>query len=227
MYLADESDRYMLTPPELFPFARPGIDGIHIGYIIHDPNLGPDFSVGYYAPMDFDGVRMVGSNTVDAFDVLFSRCLQCPINDTSATRISKAAAVLGISPSATKALPVSDWGFGPPADGLPPVATPVPKGWRHVMIEDQLGVLAPAKMFSPEQSDEQSAGDVDDWRKRVGQLLDKGYPASALVVLRNVVWGEVEWPAGLTDLMRRAYLDLGRPLLASVAERQGRIHTGR
>jgi hypothetical protein len=224
MYLGAGDLRYQQTPPEFFPFARPGVDGIHFGYLIHDPRIGADFPVGYLCPMESDGVRLVGQDTVEAFKTFFSQRVRERIDKSVAKRIAESARILGISPSASRAVQDAGWGFGLPTDELPPVRTVVPKGWRHVVTEDGLGVLAPIDNFDPTQKDEQSAEDVEDWQERASSLLSEGYPASALVVLRNAVWADEASPAQARKLLCRAYKDLGRPLLATVAEQQGKVY---
>ncbi len=223
LYLGDAECRYQQTPPEFFPFARPGVDGIHFGYLIHDPKLGPDFAVGYLCPMESDGVKLVGGDTAEAFSVILSQRLQESGDETVTDRIADVAGVLEIFPSASRAAQAAGWGFGLPTDDLPPVVPRIPSGWRHVITEDKLGVLAPARTFAPCQEGEQSAEDVDDWREEASRLLHDGYPASALVVVRNAVWSVTASPAEVAKLMRRAYLDLGRPLLAAVAMQHGKI----
>ena len=72
--LAGEEARYQQTPPELFPFARLGVDGVHYGYVIHAPELSPEgYPVGEMCPMDFDeGVFLVGNTTLEALENLAS-----------------------------------------------------------------------------------------------------------------------------------------------------------
>ena len=51
--LASEEQRYQQTPPELFPIAGTGVDGGHIGYVIHAPELTlPDYPIARFEPMD-------------------------------------------------------------------------------------------------------------------------------------------------------------------------------
>jgi hypothetical protein len=221
MYLCADDMRYGQTPPELFPFAQPGTDGIHVGYVIHDPTLGPEFPVGCLDPMSFVGVRHVGHDTASAFELLLSQNLETEAGTENARRIARVAELLGVAPSTTKAAQAEGWGFGPPGDGLPPMVPKAPAGWRHVETADGIGVLAPADAFCASPVEHGSLKGEEDWRDRAERRLKAGTPASALVVLRNAVWGDHASPAEVTSLLQRAYMHLGRPLLAEVARKHG------
>jgi hypothetical protein len=221
MYLCADDMRYDQTPPELFPFAHPGTDGIHVGYVIHDPRLGPDFPVGCLDPMSGVGVRHVGHDTASGFDLLLSQMLESDVSPGEAVRIARVAELLGVSPSAEKAAQAEGWGFGPPGDGLPPMVPNAPSGWRHAETADGVGVLAPEDAFCPSAGEHGPPKGAEDWRDRAERRLKAGTPASALVVLRNAVWGDKASPAEVSSLLQRAYLHLGRPLLADVARRHG------
>ncbi len=51
---------YPCTPPELFVFGSPGVDGIHYGFVVHAPQLQP-YPIAALNPTNTDGgVRAVG-----------------------------------------------------------------------------------------------------------------------------------------------------------------------
>ena len=51
---------YACTPPELFVFGSPGVDGIHYGFVVHAPEL-PSFPLAALNPLMSDvGVRALG-----------------------------------------------------------------------------------------------------------------------------------------------------------------------
>jgi hypothetical protein len=68
-YLAGEEARYPSTPPEMFPIAAMGVDGVHYGYVIHAPELSAaDYPLGHLCPMDAEGVSLLGMNTLEAIE---------------------------------------------------------------------------------------------------------------------------------------------------------------
>lgn len=217
LYPGGQDLRYHQTPTELFPFGRPGVDGIHFGYLIHDVKLGPDFAVGYFCPMDLDGVQHVGVDTLDGLGTLLSRRLCDSIEKPVADQIRALAKILGVKASKSRNRQKAGWGFGLPSDNLPVVKNRVPKNWKEVKTQDGLGVLAATSAFT-------SKSMKGSWRERATRLLDDGYPGSALVVVRDAAWNDALNPGEVSDLLQRAYTDLERPLHARVAKEQGRTY---
>ena len=57
---------YPCTPPELFVFGSPGVDGIHYGFIVHAPERSP-YPLAALNPMQTDaGVRALGATNDEA-----------------------------------------------------------------------------------------------------------------------------------------------------------------
>ena len=56
-----EAHSYPCTPPELFVFGSPGVDGVHYGFVVHTPEVSP-YPLGALNPMDSaGGVRALGA----------------------------------------------------------------------------------------------------------------------------------------------------------------------
>ena len=103
-----------------------------------------------------------------------------------------------------------------------PVVPVVPGGYRFEPTRDGVGVLAPADTFGDEHVAFVDALDAPDQEAIPAALslaeraLGDGHPASALLVVRETLHGL--WfddvASALHAPMRRAYLALGRPVLA-------------
>ena len=56
---------YPCTPPELFVFGSAGVDGIHYGFVVHDPETPTPYPVAVMNPMEADaGVRGLGASSM-------------------------------------------------------------------------------------------------------------------------------------------------------------------
>jgi hypothetical protein len=123
-------------------------------------------------------------------------------------RIVAIAAALSIEPTAERGDRV-----------LGHVTPTVPPGWRYVPSRDGAGVLAPADAFA---SHEPVIGERDDPLEPVIDAaistIGAGYPATALLGIRDTFWqtylDKQEAFTALQEVWARAYLELGRPLLA-------------
>lgn len=101
---------------------------------------------------------------------------------------------------------------------LGPAEYPVPDGWRRFPTSDWTGVLAPADAFAgrdPVSHDtfKPLQPVLDD----VARLLDDGYPATALVELKDAFSAGASF-ARLKELWQRAYRMLGRPALVEALD---------
>lgn len=64
---------YACTPPELFVFGSPGVDGIHYGFIVHAPELTP-YPLAALNPMNSEGgVRALGATAEETAALLGPR----------------------------------------------------------------------------------------------------------------------------------------------------------
>jgi hypothetical protein len=182
-YLVGVEVCYSQTPPEMFPIASMRVDGVHYGYIIHAPELpARDYPVGYLCPMDADGVSLVGFSTLEAIETLASR--QIDHGSSYAGDILRISQVLGIKPSKEKANRCYDR-FG---NGLP-VLPRKPAGWRFILSEDGVGVLAPSDAFraGPHLALDDDAP-AEAYLRLADQTSAAGFPATALLYLRDGYW---------------------------------------
>jgi hypothetical protein len=239
--------RYPSTPPELFPFGSMGADGHHDGYVIHAPELSAeDYSVGSYCPMDSEGVVFKGSGTLDAFEAMMSFSLASAadeLDDLAADEdsldddeegewieqerkklsqrvelIAAVARTFGLAPATEK----SGREYGPDRNGLP-VPPFIPVGWRHVLSSDWIGVLAPASAFQTHAGPSVTVNTPPENVVAAARAaLDAGFPATALLDLREAYWLHRHDQRRLyVDVLAEAYEALGRPVLAEIVRRRG------
>jgi hypothetical protein len=226
--LAGEEARYPQTPPELFPIARTCVDGGHIGYVIHAPELNlSDYPIAHFEPMDDGGAYLLGTSTFEAFETEISFMMHfareygdresSPASFDWWSAVSARLAPLGIVPDPSKAERNHEDGDGKPA--LPTI----PQAWYHIPSLDGVGVLAPAAQFHP------TFAHALDERPSSAVVLDaaskhatEGFHATALWLLRECYWHT--WPLGAEDniglcqAMSNAYVSLGRPSLAAIVD---------
>ncbi len=229
MILDDESGRYSQTPPELFPIGCFGVDGVHYGYVIHAPELEmTDYPIGEFCPMDSDGAFLLGQNTLEAFENLISWKLRYLLRSApegeeylALLEMSKIVNRLGIYPAAEK----GGRQFGPDGNGFPVRPASIPEGWRYEVSADGIGVLAPREVFHPEPYIVRGRSfGSENWRSCSEEMLRQGYPATALLYLKDGFWfGDRGIPGIGTDELleriREVYLQLNKPLLAEVVRR--------
>ena len=239
--LAGEEARYQQTPPELFPFAQLGVDGVHYGYVIHAPELSPeDYPVGEMCPMDFDkGVFLVGNSTLDALENLASWQLNNVAQESTHRSeythaiIAEVSHAIGIEPHPEKA----ERRYGDDGNGLPVIPV-VPSGWHFVPTSDGVGVLAPEDTFRPKHSDGielreefDRFTDVNQCIRRADRAYKDGYLGTALYLLRECYWHswtDDDVAIRLNNRLVRVYEGLGRSVLSNMAERRvTRFYRGR
>lgn len=214
------ADRYSCTPIEMFSFGWSGTDGEHYGYLVHAPELNQtDFPIVEFEPMNDFGVNLIGEDTRSGLENLLS--LMAISGYAAALDQHEAlASALDLYPSAQKA----DWYNNHRA-----VVPQIPEGYRYQTSSDGVGVLAPSEAFSPDHS--VVLADIDDiydleighqqLLKKAQTALNKGYPATALAIIRERYWQE-----GFEDnqfdhyapLWQQVYEALDRPLLSSAVE---------
>lgn len=72
---------YACTPPELFVFGSPGVDGIHYGFIVHAPEL-PPYPLAALNPMDSEGgLRALGATPDETAALLGGGRSEAPVFD--------------------------------------------------------------------------------------------------------------------------------------------------
>jgi len=226
--------RLLPQPVEMFVFGSPQVDGIQYGLLIHAPELGlADHPVVELCPRGGgEAPRRLAAYCREGFEVLMSRALAgrtaelAGYSDGPRTprerleRFEVFARAVGVEPDALRGRACC---YDP---ALPTVTPDVPPGWRFEPAVDGVGVLAPAALFAPASPDVDVDVDADcDLSAVVAAArrhLADGHPASALLVARAALF-ENWYIAGCFETLRpvleRAYLDLGRPLLADQLSR--------
>ncbi|PUB25503.1 hypothetical protein C8K30_107256 [Promicromonospora sp. AC04] len=227
--------------PEFVPFGSLG-DGGSVGWLVPAPELGRlDHPVVLASGHDH-GVTQIGPDTRAGLEFMLSRALrrwredpdpeppawrdrdvwlaqnQWRIDSRAKDRglVDRLAAELGVHPDPELTSPGSRWsGTAVQQDSEFDIVLDVPEGWRHEPGADGVGVLAPADAYN----DREPVVYFSSWESSLEpalataeHLLDTGYPASALLGLKDVfVNAETSCFADLKPLWARAYRDLGRP----------------
>ncbi|TDD87967.1 hypothetical protein E1293_07045 [Actinomadura darangshiensis] len=189
--------------PELLPFADLG-NGTCIGWVVPAPELGrsdhPVASFGHKEP------GVIGRNTLDGLTFLLSLALRSG-GDSQRARVAHLSTELGIHPT-------PEYGVNPGGgDAEVPLDLAPPVGWRHEPDPSGIGVgvLAPDDAFADEYPT--FIGETDAILADASQMLDAGYPASALLGLTAAYHEDAQRIPALHPLWARAYDDLGRTLL--------------
>ncbi len=214
---AEESRRRPTDPPlwavpEFETFGNLS-NGAHLGWMVGAPELErTDHPVGQLGPYE-PGVVQLGRDTRAALQFLLSRTLRWWREDTrhadepwrldDRRLIDRLARDLGLHPDA-------DLGVDPNVS----IEYEVPAGWRHHLSADGVGVLAPAHTFT-QREPVTWHDDIELVLADVGRLLDAGFPATALLEIRDTFHHTRLYLPELAPLWERAYYDLGRPGLAA------------
>lgn len=218
--------RYPETPPELFPFAKTGVGGVHLGHLLHAPELErDDYPVGELSPSGPVGVLLVGRTTAEAFENLISRQILRGMSPSlsrgeqrkNEARRDRLVQTLGIEPRADQ------WRRRYDDDGKGvPIEPDVPEGWLHVMTSDGVGVLAPEEAFPGREVSLPKPGvHFGHFLSTAREALMLDWPAQALRCLKEGWWtaGAQEGAiAQLAPMLMETYELLGRRLLADVVE---------
>ncbi len=212
MDLGGPEFRYSSTPVELFPFARPGVDGIHFGWVVHRLADAADYPVGQVCPADSNGTVQAGANTRDALENLLIFGIANHGEPEELELIQTVAREIGITPNREK--PGSD--LSDPAS-CPRVVPTLPPGWKFMTTLDGIGVMAEESRFDPAHGQtytpESEMPDLADFKDKAEESLAAGFPASALVHLRNYICDPPGWE-DYGPSMVEIYEALDRPLLA-------------
>jgi hypothetical protein len=225
--------RYTSTPPELFPIASMGVDGVHYGYVIHAPERREaDFPLGEICPMDSTGVFLLGKGTLEAFENLMStrlwnaeRWASYSLDKTIRGAFDAIAKQFRLNPTAAK----RNRRYGPDGNGL--VVSPrIPPDWLYVPTSDGVGVLAERSQFRFETTPNLATvtKNVAAMANAASRDLDDGYAASALAMLREAYWQH--WTddsafALINGMLVTAYEVLNRHPLAKVVQDRARRHS--
>lgn len=219
-----DSGRYSLTPPELFPFGRVGLDGIHFGFVIHAPELEQqDLPIGVIDPSGLvEGVKLLGTNFEHALERLLSEALE--IDPTDEERVYAIASLLNVHPDLDKRnLNYMEYG-----ELIVPV---IPQGWHFEPSSDGIGVLAPREAFIENSPTCKTWSfdlpnypyyQIDAALQLAEDCLCRNSPGSALFILRELYWRSTDDRAFIhsKELWQATYAQLNRPLLSNVIEEE-------
>jgi hypothetical protein len=206
---------YDNQPIEIIPFGREGGDALHYGWAVLAPELDlDDHPCVSFAPVDGHAVWL-GDNTRQALENLLVgrvanwRSWDAAREPSPAGRRSWAALceALDLRPNLDTP-PVTE---GARSTRL--LDPPVPPGWLYQPTDDGIGVLSEKAAVAPFDVEYDALGPTEELVAEARRLLDAGYPADALCVLKDAVSGP-----GVMEAMRDAYEALGRTLHVERAE---------
>jgi hypothetical protein len=212
-----QSEPPLWAPPEFETFGKFD-NGGYVGWVVAAPELGwPDHPVGQVGP-DEPSVFQLGQDTKAGLEFLMSRSLRWwqgydtwtdQLRDKLVAQVARVAGVLDIHPDPARGV-----------DSDEPIHYDVPAGWRHRNSADGVGVLAPADMFADRDPVIAQNDEIKPVLADAADLLDAGYPASALLGIRETYHHSGGCYLGeLAPLWERAYHALGRPQLADVVHK--------
>lgn len=190
-----EPHSYSCTPPELFVFGSPGVDGIHYGFIVHAPELSP-YPLAALNPTDTAaGVRALGATDHETAALRRPGHSEAPVFDPA-------------WPVVEPSVP-DGWRHVPTSDGIGVLAPEHAFGDEPSVDVGYYSALAPVERAATIALMQGHAA-TSLWllREFLANNHD-GDAVSARAVLR---------------LMAQAYRALDRPLLAEIALGHGQRH---
>jgi len=206
---------YDNTPRELFAIGNTGGDGEHAGFLVHAPERpADDYPWALFAPPGAE-LDLLAPDTATFLRQAMSYRL--PNDPKDSEKILAIATAVGIQldPDFGRTLAYLGqrqwWKATPPIK--PEVVPSVPEDWLYEPAPDGVGVLAPAKAFSPEGPIDLQARAPSESILIAQGALDDGFPATALLAARSLYDDDPDSRAG--QCMKRAYRALGRDLLAA------------
>jgi hypothetical protein len=225
---------YVNFPFELFPFGGPGIDGISYGFVVHAPELeAEDYPVGEFCPADGEGVFRLGENTRRGFEFMIARALKHlspeAVNAFYENKLTENDQIYWAdyrkrarrkAEGLAKLLDIDPFNCKVEKKYRSRKVKPkIPKGWRLETSWDGIGALAPKDKFAPDfgHSDIPDFENIDEELNFVRDFLRRGFPATALWVMRENYWDSSfneKYFAQLAPLWAESYEALNRPLLA-------------
>lgn len=231
--LADPAEQtlYHGEPIELVPFGTSGVAGLRYSWVVLAPELDlDDHPCVSFSPED--EVVWLGDDTRQALENLLVG--QLASGQDEEERLRQRAAKRGATVPAGNGVrsPADDPRWASLCEALelrPETGSPrqawkarwdrsirptVPPGWRYEPGGEGIGVLAEIDAFAPDPFtiDPDWYGEVS--AEHAQQVLQHGYPATALCILKETHCGE----PGVVETMRAAYEALGRTLHVARAD---------
>ncbi|MCC7358628.1 MAG: hypothetical protein IT317_04080 [Anaerolineales bacterium] len=208
--------RYQQTPPELFPIASLGVDGVHYGYVLHAPEIeSADYPIAQFAPMDRAGITLVGQSTAEALENIIGDTVEAEQDEWQRQELERLSQMLGLRPAVdrTKKRQGID-------DYARPVEPSVPPDWAYVPTSDGAGVLAPSDRFAALPIEPIAPyAKADSYLHEADHAMAQGHPAAALYYLREGYWyhwTDHQVARRFSYRLATTYEELKRPLLAEV-----------
>ncbi len=208
--------RWTSDPPELFTVASGDVDGLHWGYVVHEPGKTPGIAAHFHArdgyPITLDGTLFgsLGQWLADVRGELEDELAQTVALGERDEEIEKRIAEIdrqlrAFDAEKKRIKPVR-------SRALRPVATTL----------DGLGIVCPKRLWaSPGLSDQKLAAGLRDPKKRAKliararELIAKGKAGGALKIARDLLAVSPEKQlAPAVELLTEVYGALNRPVLA-------------
>lgn len=199
--------RYESEPPEFIAYARTGTDGEQIGVLEHAPELQRDeLPFVNFFPMEFGSTLCFLGDDLNA---ALSAYLAYPSE--------QGPQPLDLPGLLEHPLPPGTWGSFEPPEFTPP------PGYRFVQSADRAGVMAPAEAFADGVSSIGSQwgfGVLGDAVERAERLLAGGFPASAILLARDVRMSadDESLLVAACEVWKAAALELRRPWHAAMVD---------
>lgn len=203
--------RYQQTPPEFFPFARTGGDGIHYGFIIHEEGQ-PDYPSGEICPMDIDGVMLLSENTHQLFEYLLNK------KTIDSRPYLDLLELMGINATNVKQSKPSPFLYNQK------VVPAVKPGYHWLKTSDGVGVFAPKEVFFSRHPSYKSKNynEAEYFLDLADESRQAGLFGSQLYYLKEVFWhGWTNYSLAFTVLksMLEPYEKLNREHLHKIVNR--------
>lgn len=210
---------YEATPIEFFPFMYTGGDGEMYGYVNAAPELDlPDLPMADFVPGENSGVIHIGNTTFTAIENIIS--YMHAHNDFAEVDLAFLKKI-ELMPSAMKAGNVrllKGERYVRPKPALP-------KGWKHVMTSDGVGVVTEVARFRRSRAKQWSRDDsLQDFLAAAEKDTKAGFLGSALFHLKEAWWWkyhdiERQELADLTQRLVDVYNALGKSVLGDVLKK--------
>lgn len=190
-----EPDSYPCTPPEMFVFGSPGVDGIQYGFVVHAPEL-PPYPLAALNPMDTEaGLRALGATAEETAALIGPGRSEAPVFDRA-------------WPTVAPVVP-DGWRYVPTRDGVGVLAPETAFGEAPSVDVAYYSALAPVERAATVALMQGQAA-TSLWILREFFANNRaGDAVSARAALR---------------LMAQAYRALNRPLLATIALSHAQRH---
>ena len=219
-----EKSRYFNDPPEFFTIFIGHTDGLHWGYWVDEPNVGPpNYSLAYYYARDAFEISPCPGGIFATLEAHFARGIEDFEREKSSSHkqedrmlcdkyldIFKAAHEC-VLPSLSKTLST---------------LTPVPARSPAALTREGMGIVVAPELYEPLEGADPfggwnyspSAEDVAPMVQAAYDALGRGYPGTALKLGKDL-WVYKEHEVTSADLMVRAYRALERPVLEAMVQR--------